>query len=575
MGPSKRLIGIRFFPGRYSLLVCVWGTLLILVVYPAVVTLTRSLIDQGSFSLAAYRRFFIESTQDSGWIAGTGLLALWGSLEVSCASVLLAGLIGIPLAFLVERNLFPGKNWLAALAFLPLTLPPIVGVVSFDLIFSEAGILPRGLELLFGLDQPPFYLSGRAGVIAIHGYSFFPFFFFLVSNGLREMDGSLIEASRSLGMPRWRTLLSIEIPMLIPALYGAAIMVFMTSMASFSAPLLFDVEGLYLSTHIYNLKSQDLWQDAYTATTLFMATSLAMLLLLRTLRGSRHYQPLGKGVPRKPVKVRSPINRAFLGVLAWCILFILLLPHLGILLWSFTRDGSWTYQLLPPEYTLKNYQRILGLTEISTDFVQPVRNSAWMAGIATAANLVFGIAAAYLLKARAIGNKATTDLLVMLPWALPGTVIAINMIVTFGQPSFLTFGLNFSQTVWLLPLAYFIRNIPLVVRPVAAAWELVGEALEEAARSLGAGRWRTLRTVSLPLIFPALVGGGLLAFVTALGEFIASVILFTPINKPISMAIFGEFHAGAYGLCSAYGVFLILLIAMVMILGGRSTRRIV
>ncbi|MBW7940472.1 MAG: ABC transporter permease subunit, partial [Candidatus Omnitrophica bacterium] len=105
--------------------------------------------------------------------------------------------------------------------------------------------------------------------------------------------------------------------------------------------------------------------------------------------------------------------------------------------------------------------------------------------------------------------------------------------------------------------------------------EQVGESAEEAARSLGAGRLRTLRTVSIPLLFPALVGGGLLAFVTALGEFIASAILFTPGNKPISVAIFGEFHAGAYGLCSAYGVFLILLIGAVMLIGGRSSQRIV
>ncbi|MBK7496776.1 MAG: iron ABC transporter permease [Candidatus Omnitrophica bacterium] len=553
----------------------VWGTLLVLVVYPALETLARSLIDQGTLSLKAYQRFFIESEEGSRLVPGIGLLALGGSLVVSCASVFLAALIGIPLAFLVERNRFPGRNWLASLAFLPLTLPPIVGVVSFDLIFSEAGILPRCLALLFGLDQPPFYLSGRDGVIAIHGYSFFPFFFFLVSNALREMDNSLIEASRSLGMSRWRTLLLIEFPMLIPALYGAAIMVFMASMASFSAPLLFDVEGLYLSTYIYNLKTQDLWQDAFTATTLFMGASLSMLLFLRFLRGSRHYQPLGKGVPRKPWKAQSLPARCCLGILAWAVLILLLLPHLGILLWSFTQDGSWTWQLLPPGYTLENYRRILGLADISTDIVQPVRNSAWMAGIATLANLAFGIAAAFLLKARSAGNKAITDLLVMLPWALPGTVIAINLLVTFGQPSLLTLGLNLSQTAWLLPMAYFIRNIPLVVRPLAAAWEQVGESVEEAARSLGAGRLRTLRTVSIPLLFPALVGGGLLAFVTALGEFIASAILFTPGNKPISVAIFGEFHAGAYGLCSAYGVFLILLIGAVMLIGGRSSQRIV
>ena len=122
----------------------------------------------------------------------------------------------------------------------------------------------------------------------------------------------------------------------------------------------------------------------------------------------------------------------------------------------------------------------------------------------------------------------------------------------------------------LLPIAYFIRNLPLVVRPLVAAWERCGEDVEEAARVLGAGRLRMLATVSLPIVFPSLVAGTLLAFVTALGEFVASAILYTPRNKPIAMAIFSEFQSGAYGICSAYGVLLIVLIATVMLLGRRN-----
>jgi iron(III) transport system permease protein len=560
-----------FFRGRYSLLAGVWLVLGAYVAFPAIRTFLSSCFEQGNFTWEFYREFFIGSLGGTG--ISSGLQALWGSVSVSLASVVLACLLGVPLAFLVERNDFPGRRALASLAFLPLTLPPIVGVVSFDLIFSEAGILPRCLAWALNLESAPFYLSGRTAVVVIHAYSFFPFFFLLVSNALRGMDASLLEASRGMGMGWSQTLLRIEMPMLTPALYGASVMVFMASMASFSAPLLFDIQGLYLSTRIYNLKTQDLWGEAYATTTVFTLASLGMLLLLRFLRGTRRYQSVGKGVPRRRRRIQSLPSRLALGLLAWGILLVLLLPHLGILLWSLTEDGTWTYQLLPPQFTFENYSRIFGLTGGSNDILRPVINSFWMAGAATLANIFFGIAAAYVLKGRGQWRKSLTDLLVMLPWALPGTVIAINLIVTFSHPTPLALGASLANSVWLLPMAYFIRNIPLVVRPIAAAWERFGDDLEEAARSLGSGRLRTMRTVAIPLVFPAMVGGGLLAFVTALGEFIASVVLFTPANKPISLAVFGEFQSGAYGLCSAYGVLLIVLIAAVMIVGGRDIER--
>ena len=251
-------------------------------------------------------------------------------------------------------------------------------------------------------------------------------------------------------------------------------------------------------------------------------------------------------------------------------LLVVLLPHLSILLWSFTRDGSWTYQIIPPEYTWENYIRLLGRGAAGATVFQPVKNSLWMASLATAANVLVGVGAAYVIKARGTAGRGITDLMVMFSWALPGTVIAINLLVVFNQPSWLALGMNLSGSVFLLPLAYFVRNIPLVVRPLVAAWERTGEEVEEAARLLGAGRLRMLRTVSLPMIFPSLVAGGLLAFVTALGEFVSSAVLYTPRNKPISMAIFSEFHAGSYGLCSAYGILLILLIGTVMFLGRKS-----
>jgi len=558
---------IRFHRGRTFLILFVWFTVAVYILLPAIYTLSSSLHrESGAWDLSYYKDFFSLGSSP-------GLQALYGSLSVSVASVLLAGLIGVPLAYFLERNDFPFRRVVSALMLMPLALPPVVGVVSFDLLFSESGIFPRGLAYLLGSEAPFFYLSGKSGIVAVHGYAMFPFFYLLVSSAVRDIDASLIEASRSMGLGKWGTFWKVELPLLNPALFGAAVMVLMTSMASFSAPLLFDVGGMYLSTHIYNLKMQNLWGEAYTATAVFMTASLLMLGLLLYLKGSRKYHTVGKGAPRVRQVIQSPMKRAAASAAGFAILTLVLLPHIAIVLWSFTKDGTWTHQILPPTYSVENYSSLLGQGPGGGEILQPVKNSLWMAGLATFANVAFGIAAAYILVRSRRGVRATSNLLLMLPWALPGTVIAMNLIATFNHRTPLALGFDLSNSVFLLPIAYFIRNIPLVVRPLAAAWERWGEDMEQAARSLGSGRLRTLRTVLIPLVISSLIGGALLAFVTALGEFVASAILFTPANKPIAMAIYGEFHSGAYGLCSAYGVFLIILIVLVMVASGRGLQR--
>jgi iron(III) transport system permease protein len=155
------------------------------------------------------------------------------------------------------------------------------------------------------------------------------------------------------------------------------------------------------------------------------------------------------------------------------------------------------------------------------------------------------------------------DALVMLPWALPGTVVAVNLLTAFSTGNVFSFGQVLAGSVWLLPLAYFVRNLPVVARSAQSAFAQIDPSLEEAARSLGAGWWLRFRRVTLPLIAPGVLGGAMLAFVTALGEFVASVLLWVPANQPISMAIFGEYREYRLEVAAAYGVLLVAFIGLV------------
>ena len=138
------------------------------------------------------------------------------------------------------------------------------------------------------------------------------------------------------------------------------------------------------------------------------------------------------------------------------------------------------------------------------------------------------------------GWRRLLSLLVLVPWALPGTVVAVSVAEAYGTPGSLLGSFVLVGTFWILPLVYFLRFMPLVVRALQASMEQLDPTLDEAAGSLGARAWQRFYRVTLPLVAPGAIAGTLLAFVIALGEYVASVLVFVPINRPISIAIASE-----------------------------------
>jgi iron(III) transport system permease protein len=200
----------------------------------------------------------------------------------------------------------------------------------------------------------------------------------------------------------------------------------------------------------------------------------------------------------------------------------------------------------------------------------PVLNSLRMATVATVANVVFAFAAAWLLSRRRVPARGALNALVVLPWALPGTVLAVALAYTFNVHRPLEGRFVLVGTFAILPLAYFIRNIPLVTRAALASFRQLDPVLEEAAAALGASRWTSARRVVLPLVLPGLAAGALLAFVTALGEFVSSILLYTHRTRPISVEMLSQLRGFDFGGAAAYGVILIVLVGLVFASGYRN-----
>jgi iron(III) transport system permease protein len=484
--------------------------------------------------------------------------ALRTSLVVSVLSVVGSVAVGLPLAFLLARTEFPGRRALQAVATLPAALPPLVGVVAFLFLYGESGVVTRGVQHALGLARAPWTLTGVPAIVFVHAYTMYVYVYLFVAAGLERADTTLEEAAAGLGAGRWRRLRRVTVPLLTPALAGATLLVFMSSLGSFSAPYVFGGGIRVLSTQIVASRLNGATGIAYVETTVLAASAVAALVLLRWFEGRRRYAASGKGRATRAV-ARAGAARVVAPALAALLVLLLVLPHLMVLLVSFARDGAWTTQVLPPEYTLDNFRRL------ATDrqLWQPVRNSVLMALVATAANVVVCFLAAYLVVMRRFRGRRLLELLVALPWAIPATAIAIGLASTFNRNEPLAGRVLLVGTFWILPLAYFVRGVPLVASAVESSLRQMDPSLEDAARGLGASWWLTMRRVILPAARPGLVAGATLAAVTAVGEFVASAVLYTHRNRPISVEILAQIRNLDFGTAAAYSVLLIGLVLLI------------
>ncbi|MBD8523680.1 ABC transporter permease [Lysinibacillus fusiformis] len=558
---SQESIWTRIFHSNWFIYILISPLFLVLfayVVYPFYQTFTQSFAGDEPF--LHYKKFFNLSSP-------ANLEALWTSIYISIISVLCCAIVGVTMAFLLERYNFPGRRILSILVLVPMALPPLVGVLSFSFLYGDSGIFPRIFQHLFGLDHVPFSLKGIWGVIVVHTFTMYTYFYLTASAAIKGLDPALEEAATSLGAGRIRVWTKVILPMLTPSIVASSLLVFMISMASYTAPLMFGVERT-MTMQIYLSRTNGNLEMAATQSMILSFVSITFLMMMRWYQNRRNYQNLSKGisvhrseVSSKKIKIAATIA-SFIGTL------ILILPILVLILISFSVDGAWKTQILPTNYTLDHYMALF--TDERT--WRPIWNSIQMGVVATFGNIIFGVAAAYAMVRLNFKGKTLLDILIMVPWALPGTVVAVNLIAAFSTENIFAFNQVLIGTFWILPLAYFIRHLPLVFRSTSASLVQLDPSIEEASRGLGANWWYTFRRIVVPLTFTGILAGTLLALVQSFGEFVASILIYSTSTIPLSVAIFQKLYAFKFGTACAYGVLQICLILVVLIISEKLSK---
>jgi iron(III) transport system permease protein len=522
------------------------------VVGPMISTFGQSITGIGG-GFAEYTRFF-------DFRNGTQGESMLGSIVISILSVVTSGIAGVCLAVLLHRWDFPLRRVSQVLVLVPIALPPLMGVEAFVLLYGIGGTFPQLLAGIFHTKQAVFAVDGMAGVLLVHTLTMYPYFYLTVAAALAQSDDSLEEAAYSLGASKIQAWTRVLLPALTPAMVAGALLTFMSSMSSYTAPLLFHVDRV-MTQQIVIAKLNGQMGLASVVSVVLGVISIVFLILLRAYEQRTRYATQSKGGARRRRQVTSPLWKAVIFTAAAGSTIFLILPILMIFVLAFSVNGSWRTSALPSQYTIQNFISIAR----NPQSLDAIKNSLEMSAIAVAGTILLGLAAAYVITRMRFRGKVVIDVAMMLPWALPGTVVAINLITAFANPSVFALGRVLVGTFAIVPVAYFVRFTPLVFRSTAASLTQLDESIEEAARSLGATWWTTFRLIVLPLLYRGIMAGALLAFVNGIGEFVATILLYTPQYRPLSIAINDELYYANYGTAAALGVIQVVLVLMTLI----------
>jgi iron(III) transport system permease protein len=520
------------------------------ILFPALKTLQISLMEDGLFTFINYINFFKTSAYS---------LALINSIILGLLTVLVCGIIGTFLAFVVHFFEHSYSKILDKLLLLPVVLPGLIIVFAFVQLYGESGLVTSTLQNLLGLENINFRLTGLSGILFVHAYTQYVYFYINVSIAIKHIDRSAIEAGRNLGASKLRIFNSIIIPFIKPALIASGIVTFMTGVGSFSAPSIIGGSYKVMTTQILLSKANNFMEIAATQVILLMAVSLIYLYLFRFYEDKNTFNSSVKGVALKPIKIKDKTAKGLIIIFSVILALLILLPIITVIVLSFVKPGTWMIDIYPREFSLDNYIRIFTKSRSLAPFV----NSGFMALITAGLCIIIAVPASYIVVKTDSKLKIFIEALVMLPWAIPASAIGINMINAFNQPTIFTINHILVGEYMLLPIAYSVCLLPLMFRTTSISFQNLNDSYIEASKSLRAKSFQTFRKIVVPMIRPGIVGGTMLIIIRSLGEYTVSVFIYTTKNKPISIAMVNGIFEYEIGLAMAYGALVVILALVV------------
>lgn len=529
---------------------CVFILFALFLVYPLFKLLITGFIDAetGRWSLVNFKTFFARKYYTN---------AIWHSLAIGVTVTLITVVLGTLLAYILTQYEIKGKKILQVCIIFSMMSPSFIGAYSWVILLGRNGAVTQFFARL-GIETPTIY--GFGGIILVLVLKMFANIYMFVSGAMKKIDMSLLEASQSLGCNPTKNIIKMVVPLVLPSILAAALMVFMTSIADFGTAMLIGEGYRVLPVLIYRSFMGEMGSDANfaAAIALIMVTLTALLYFIQKWIINR------KSFKSRSVKTVKPrpihgIKAVLAYLYCYLLIAIAIVPQLTVIYTAFLPTQGTRFL---KGFSFESFKR-MGST-IGTCALRSYTYGL----VAIILIIILAIFVAYLSVRKRNVLTSTLDIVTVFPYIISGSILGIMLLLCFNGPP-----LILSGSAAIIIVAFVIRRLPHTLRSSVAILYQISPNTEEAAISLGSAPQRAFFKVTFRLMLPGVLTGAILSWVTVINELSASLILYTGRTKTLSVAVYEQVARGNYGNAAAVATVLMLSTALSMALYLILTRK--
>lgn len=529
---SKKKLDIWFV-----ITLAIFGLYILFMFYPLFSLFKSAIFDgeTGRFTLAYFQKFFSKKYY-TNTVANSFVVTGWVTV--------MAVLVAVPLAYIMTTVKIKGAEIIRVLILISSMSAPFIGAYSWILLLGRNGSITRFLSNVFGVKAPDIY--GLPGIVLVLTLQLVPLVFTYVTGALQNMDNSLLEAAESMNCTGVRKMFRIILPLILPTVLAAAILVFMRAIADFGTPMLIGEGFKTIPVLVYSeFMGENGGDSGFAAAMSLMVitlTTIAFLIqqviskrLSFSMNAMNHIQP----------KKLSGTKNVLAHLFVYLYLLVALLPQFCVIETSFRKTEGIVFK---EGYSLDSYRSAFSKMGLS------IRNTLVLGIISLVCIVFISVLIAYVTVRRGNAISGGLDIATMFPYIVPGSILGISLITAFNQKPLL-----FTGTAFILVVAFTIKRMPYTVRSSAAILRSIGISTEEASLSLGASNLKTFFRVTLPMMAPGVISGAIMSWITIITELSSSILLYTGKTKTMTIAIYTEVVRGNYGVAAALSTILTVI----------------
>ena len=539
---------------RFRLDVWGWTTIVILLLYalfllyPLSLLLKMAFSDGVHFTLENFAKFFSRKYYS---------ITLLNSFKVSIAATIASVVVGVVLGYFMSVFKVRGAKLLRMCIVMATMSAPFVGAYAWIMLLGRNGVITNFLSGLFGITMPDIY--GFNGIMLVFVTQLFPLVFVYVQGAMSKMDASLMEASENLGCTGFKRFFTVVLPLISPTVLAGALLVFVRAMSDFGTPMLIGEGYRTFTVILYNEFVGEVSQNKGFASAIAIIAILITMVVYFSQNFVAKKQAFSmNALHRIEKKQLHGFSNFIVHFITYVVVGISILPQLYVVYTSFLKTSG---QIYVAGYSLQSYQ------DMFSRLGRSIQNTIVIPAVSLLIVVFLAVLIAYVAVRRRNVLSGAVDVISMIPYVIPGTVIGIAMISAFNrEPLVLTGGM------FIMVVALVVRRLPYTIRSSVAILQQIPLYVEEAALSLGSSKPKAFFTVTLPMMSSGVLSGAILSWVTLISELSTAILLYTGKTQTLTVAIYTQIVRGNYGIASAMATVLTVMTLLSLLIFNKISK---